>query len=153
MEMSKGGDPTVLCPTGQGEAQGCGTEENPVLPAPGEVLDSGMVEGCQWVGSRARIDPLLYTKTHQCLHNGCSRNRVSAISPTASLHLPDFVLVTLYYPMDEQGPQTPTAWLTSATLLPVTASAPADHHHARLPQAAPAFLRELPSAHNRVWTP
>lgn len=27
----------------QGEAQGCGTEENPVLPAPGEVLDSGMV--------------------------------------------------------------------------------------------------------------
>lgn len=33
----------ILCPAGQGEAQGCGTEENPVLPAPGEVLDSEMV--------------------------------------------------------------------------------------------------------------
>lgn len=74
-------------------------------------------------------------------------------SPIASLHLPDFVLVTLYYPMGEQGPQTPMACLTPATLMPVTALAPADHHNARLPQAAPAFLRELPSAHKRVWTP
>lgn len=42
--LAWGGGSMVLCPTGQGEAQGCGKEENPVLPAPGEVLDSGVVE-------------------------------------------------------------------------------------------------------------
>lgn len=29
------------------------------------------------VGSRARTDPLLYTKTHQCLHKGCRRDKES----------------------------------------------------------------------------
>lgn len=55
--------------------------------------------------------------------------------------------------MGERGPQTPMAWLAPATLLPVTLSAPADHHNARLPQAAPAFFKELPSAHKGVQTP
>lgn len=71
----------------------------------------------------------------------------------ASLHLPDFVLVTLYCPIGENSPQTPVACLVPATLLPVTPSALGDHHRASLPRAAPSCLRELPSAHERVQTP
>lgn len=114
---------------------------------------------CSWRGFGLRdggkavsglvAEPGLTPCSAQRPTNVCIRGAAETKSP---LHLPDFVLVTLYYPIGEQGPQTPTAWLTPATL-PMTASAPADHHNARLPQAAPAFLRELPSAHKRVWTP
>lgn len=76
MEMSKGGDPTVLCPTGQGEAQGCQRKIQFSLLLE-RCWTQGWWEGCEWVGSRARTGPLLYTKTHQCLHKGCSRDKGS----------------------------------------------------------------------------
>lgn len=62
----------------RGEPRAAAWEENPVLPAPGEPSDSGMVRGCERVGSsRAGAAPCSCTETHLVPHRGSSRDEES----------------------------------------------------------------------------
>lgn len=115
----------------------------------------GWSGGCEWVSRGARADPQL---SHRDLvpAQGLPQGRRALIPPQCpfnSFPLRTFQTLSMspfLVQWVSTNPQTPIACLVPATTLPVTSSAPGDHHGVTLPRAAPFSLRDLTSACNEA---